>query len=68
MNPKLPDRDSTNVGAGIDTFVSHRWDKSSNSSKRIKTVRNVTNANSLGNIYAASDKALGGNQQPAAAD
>jgi len=27
IKPHLPDRDSTTVSAGIDTFVSHRWDK-----------------------------------------
>ena len=71
MNPHvIPERDSTTVGAGIDTFVSHRWDKQSQpSSKRMKLPRNVTNVSTLGNVYAAMDKqTLGEEEQRRAAE
>jgi hypothetical protein len=65
MNPIIPERDSTTVGAGIDTFVSHKWDKS----KRMILPRNVTNVSTLGNVYAATDKqALGEEEQRRAAE
>ena len=67
MNPNIPERDSMNINAGMDIFVSHGWDKL-NSSKRIKFARNVTNVSSLGNVYAVSGKPLGENQQPDAAE
>ena len=68
MNPKIPERDSTAVGAGIDVFVSHRWDKP-NPSKRIKFARDLTNVSVLGKVYATSDgEASSGHQQQEAAE
>ena len=65
MNPIIPERDSTTVGVGIDTFVSHKWDKS----KRMILPRNVTNVSTLGNVYTTTDKqALGEEEQHRAAE
>jgi len=61
IKPHLPDRDSTTVSAGIDTFVSHRWDKTEVPAKRLKIPRNLTNVTSLGNIFVATDKKLNSN-------
>ena len=53
--PNILERDSTDVRAGNDIFVAHKWSKTDKpvSDKRIKTPRNLTNVSTLGNIYAA---------------
>jgi len=58
MNPQVPERDSTDVSAGIDTFVSHRWDKTEIPAKRIKKSRILTNVTSMGNVFTATDENL----------
>ena len=53
-NSSIPERDSTVVGAGIDNAVSLTRDKIEKKAKRIKLPRNITNVNSLGNVYAVT--------------
>ena len=34
-NPHVPERDSTDVSAGYDTFVAHKWSKTDTPAKQI---------------------------------
>ena len=54
MNPGIPERDGTDVSAGNDIFVAHKWSRNDTPAKRIRIPRNNINVTKLGNVFTVS--------------